>query len=116
MSFEWPMPPFNMLISEITGCGKTYFELDLGLLQNEYNRKFDHIIILCRTFLYNKTYNRPFIYKDSSIIPVPINDNLNPVLQKIFNKFSDPKEHTLILFDDCANLQQECYESTIIPL
>ena len=35
---------------------------------------------------------------------MPINDKLNSVLQEISNKFSDPKEHTLILRDDCANL------------
>jgi len=35
---------------------------------------------------------------------MPINDKLNSVLQKISNKFSDPKEHTFILLDDCANL------------
>jgi len=100
-----------MLISGITGCGKTYFELDL--LQNEYNGKFDHIVILCPTFLFNKTYNIPFTYKDSSIIS-PINDNLNSVLQKISNKFSDPKEQTLILLDDCANLYDAKIKSTAL--
>ena len=59
-------------------------------------------------------YNRPFIYTDSSIIPMPINDKLNSVLQEISNKFSDPKEHTLILLDDCANLHDAKMKSTAL--
>jgi len=58
-----------MLISGITGCGKTHFVLDL--IQQEYRNKFDYIVILCSTFMYNKTYNRPFIYEDYGIIPMP---------------------------------------------
>jgi hypothetical protein len=51
-----------MLISGITGCGKTPFVLDL--LENEYKNKFDYIIIICPTFRFSKTYNRKFIVKD----------------------------------------------------
>jgi len=101
-----------MLISGITGCGETHFVLDL--IQHKYRNKFDYIVILCPTFIYNKTYNRPFIYKDCSIIPMPINDKLNSVLQEISNKFSDPKEHTLILLDDCANLHDAKMKSTAL--
>jgi len=68
--FFWPEPPFNMLISGITGCGKTHFVPDL--LENKYRSKFDHIIMACPTFYYNKTYNRPFIYYDFNVIPVQI--------------------------------------------
>ena len=95
MSSFWPEPPFNMLISGITGCGKTHFVLDL--LENEYRSKFDHIIIACPTFYYNKTYNRPFIYYDSNVIPVQIQNDINSKLNKITNVFADTKEQTLII-------------------
>jgi predicted AAA+ superfamily ATPase len=71
----YPEPPFNMLISGITGCGKTHFVLDL--LQKEYAGKYDHIIIICPTFLYNKTYERAFVLADPDVNPLVINDRLN---------------------------------------
>ena len=70
MSSIWPQPPFNMLISGITGCGKTHFVLDL--LENEYRSKFNHIIMACPTFYCNKTHNKPFFYYDSNVILVEI--------------------------------------------
>ena len=70
-----------MLISGITGCGKTHFILDL--LEKEFKHKFDYIIIVCPTFLYNKTYDRKFIHSDPDVIPWAINDNLNEALTKL---------------------------------
>ena len=61
MSYEsdgdlFPDLPLNMLISGVTACGKTHFVLDL--LKNEFRGKYDYVLILCPTFLYNKTYDR----------------------------------------------------------
>jgi predicted AAA+ superfamily ATPase len=70
-----------MLISGITGCGKTHFLLDL--LQSDYKNKFDYIIIVCPTFEYNKTYDRKFILSDPDIIPLVIDDKLNDVLHML---------------------------------
>jgi len=39
---------------------------------------------------------------------------MNPVLQKISSKFSDPKEHTLILLDVSANLPDAKIKSTAL--
>jgi len=58
--------PFNMIISGITNCGKTKFVLDL--LTSEYMRYYDYVVIICPTFLLNKTYHRRWIYED--MIPV----------------------------------------------
>ena len=38
-----------------TGCGKTH--LVLGLIEKEYNKHFDFIIIICRTLRENDTYH-----------------------------------------------------------
>lgn len=108
----FPEPPFNMLISGITGCGKTHFVLDL--LQSRYKNKFDYIVIVCPTLLYNKTYRRKFILSDPDIIPVVINDRLNEVLNMLLEKYKDSKEQTLIIIDDCANLYDAKLKATAL--
>ena len=47
--------PFNMIIVGMTGCGKTYYLLNM--LENEYNGYFDYISLICPTYNYNKTYH-----------------------------------------------------------
>jgi len=112
MSHLYPEPPFNMLISGITGCGKTHYVLDL--LQNEFKGKFDYIVIICSTFPYNTTYDRRFIYEDYEIFPIAINDDLDKVLNTVVNIFKDTRkqEQTLVLVDDCANLRDAKHKST----
>ena len=47
-------------------CGKTHFVLDL--IEKEYSKYFDHIIIICPTLRYNNTYHsKEWIKKDDSI-------------------------------------------------
>ena len=98
--------PHNMLISGVTNCGKTHFVLDL--LETEYRDFFDKIILFCPTYLYNKTYNRPYINhlidKGKFIVadPKAVKSNLDGALQ-IFTDLYKGK-NTLFLIDDCANL------------
>lgn len=96
----------------MTNCGKTHFVL--SLLQEEFKNRFDHIIIICPTFEYNKTYNRKFISNDPDIIPIIINDKLNEVLEKIIGVYKDNKEQTLVLIDDCANLNDAKIKATAL--
>ena len=51
-------PPFNMLISGTTACGKTHFVL--VLLKNEFKGKYDYGLIPLPTFVCNKAYERRF--------------------------------------------------------
>jgi len=108
----YPEPPFNMLISGITGCGKTHFVLDL--LEKEFRKKFDYIIIICPTFQYNSTYNRECIIGDDDIIPLEINEKLDECLNKIIEIYKDKNEKTLIIIDDCANLYDAKLKSTAL--
>ena len=46
-NIEFPKYPHSAVIIGQTGCGKTFFVLDL--LQKEYQGVFENIIILCPT-------------------------------------------------------------------
>jgi len=101
-----------MLITGMTNSGKTHFILDL--LEKEYRHKFHHIVIVCPTFEYNTTYNRKFIFSDLDVIPIVIENKLDEVLEKIYNIYKDPNEQTLIIIDDCANLQDAKQKATAL--
>ena len=58
-----------------TGCGKTHLVLEL--IENQYNKHFDYIIIICRTIRWNKTYHsRDWIKTDDNVWLVEPKDRL----------------------------------------
>jgi len=109
----WIDPPFNMLISGITNCGKTHYIFDI--LEKFYINKFDYIIIYCPTFLINKTYDRKIMHnKNIIIIDMSITD-LDELLEINMDFFSG--YNTLFIIDDCANLHEsKMKESAICKL
>ena len=59
-----------------TGCGKTHFVLDL--IEKEYNKHFDFIIIICPALQWNKTYNsRDWIKNDDKVWLIEPKDKLH---------------------------------------
>jgi hypothetical protein len=84
-----PKPPFNMLISGITNCGKTHYALDLieNWARSFPDQAFDYVVIYCPTYLVNETYDRKFIYDDKDVIVVT-DDNLDEILEKNMEFFS----------------------------
>ena len=108
----WLEPPFNMLITGITNCGKTHYVLDL--LEKYYLNKFDYVVIFCPTFLVNKTYERNFIHNNKNIKVID-KDNLDELLEINMNFFSGT--NTLFIIDDCANLHDsKMKESSLCKL
>ena len=97
-----PQPPFNMLIVGMTGSGKTQFLLDM--LEIEYNRVFDYIVIVCPTINWNTTYLNWSHLNDHGIFKVPCSQEMiNHVLQAVSTIFRGT--NTLIIVDDCASSQ-----------
>lgn len=95
---NWLEPPFNLIITGPTCCGKT--EYVLNILKTEFKNKFDYIIIVCPTFHNNSAYNKKFIYSDEDIIIVCL-DLTDEVLQFIHVTYKGT--NSLIILDDCAS-------------
>ena len=58
--------PHTTIFTGPTKCGKTHLVLDL--IEKEYNKHFDYIIIICPTLRYNKTYHsRDWIKNDERV-------------------------------------------------
>ena len=47
--------PFNALIVGPTNSGKTQYLV--GQLRGSFRGKFDYIVLICPTFIHNKTYD-----------------------------------------------------------
>ena len=91
-NIEFPKYPHSAVITGQTGCGKTFFVLDL--LQKQYKGVFENIVILCPTVEWNKAYKtRSWIGdvhnpKDKSIIIVnPLMRDETERLQKLLRFF-----------------------------
>ena len=65
------------------GCGKTHFVLEL--IEKEYNKHFDYIVIICPTLLeINKTYHaKEWIKNDDKVWLVDPKDNLYQWIKKL---------------------------------
>ena len=58
----YPKITHSAIICGATGCGKTAFVLNL--LETEYLKFFEYIIIICPTWFHNKAYiDRPWFKK-----------------------------------------------------
>ena len=95
-----PKDPHSAIICGQTGCGKTVFVLDL--LESHYNGVFQHIVILCPTIKYNKTYQeREWIWIDKEIYIIDPGERLQDWLRFFFEIFQG--ESTLYIIDDCSS-------------
>ena len=106
---EFPKNPHTAIITGVTGCGKTFFIMNL--LTNEYLNYFDIVIILCPTFTYNETYKKHMHLfdrssKEGQTTFIFSNDfEKDPLENQIdyYNKKFDGKEMLFILDDLSSN-------------
>ena len=65
-----------------TGCGKTHLVLEL--IEKEYNKHFDYIVIICPTLRENSTYHaKEWIKNDDKVWLVDPKDNLYQWIKKL---------------------------------
>ena len=76
--------PYTSLFIGQTGCGKTHLVLDL--IENQYNKHFEFIIIICPTFRWNKTYHsKDWIKNDDKVWHLEPRDKLYNGLKSCHN-------------------------------
>ena len=94
-----PTSPHSAITCGQTGCGKTVFILNL--LEGPYRGVFHHIVILCPTIRYNKTYQEcNWVWSDPEVYVVDPGERLHDYLRAFYQVFKgDP---TLYIIDDCS--------------
>ena len=90
--------PFNALIVGPTNSGKTQFLVNQ--LCGPFNGKFDHIVLICPTFAYNRTLYR-FSERDPRLYVIICEQHQVEIWLKLAS-FSFEGTNTLIILDDCA--------------
>ena len=91
--------PFHCIITGPTNCGKTRFLVDQ--LRGPFRYVFEYIILICPTYVFNKTYEG-FARGDPRFLvfcPVDL-DEVEELLKACRTIFSGT--NTLIILDDCA--------------
>ena len=74
-------PHTSIFIGQV-GCGKTHLVLEL--IEKEYNKHFDFIVIMCPTLQENDTYDtKKWIKTDDNVWLVESENNLYQWIQKL---------------------------------
>ena len=83
-----------------TGCGKKVLVLSL-LEEGPYQGFFRHIVILCPTIEYNKTYKQcPWLWMDPEVYVLDLGERLQDYLWAFYLVFKG--EPTLFIIADCS--------------
>ena len=92
--------PLNMIIVGMTGCGKTYYLLEL--LETEYKKHFENIFVICPTFVHNRAYREWKYVNDECFFAIPCDhDEVERYLKEVTNYAEGT--NSLIVLDDCAS-------------
>ena len=88
--------PHATIFTGPTCCGKTHLALDL--IEIEYNKHFDYIIIICPTLRWKNTYHsRDWIKNDDKVWIMDIKDRLYWWIEKLSELLS--RSEILFLID-----------------
>ena len=90
--------PANVLIVGPTNSGKSKYVVDQ--LRGPYYKKFDYIVLLCPTYIYNRTYNNFALGDNRFFIVIPEQDEVEFELRQLTRLFEGT--NTLFILDDCA--------------
>ena len=94
---EYIKKPYTAIFIGQTGCGKTHLVLEF--IENQYNKHFDYIIIICPTIRWNKTYHsRDWIKTDDKVWLVEPKDRLYQWIEKLSQLLAHSE--TLFIIDD----------------
>ena len=87
----------------------------MSLLETEYRKHFDFIVIICPTLRYNSTYkNRSWVWNDPDVIPIEPGNQLYCLIEKISNLLIGDK--TLFLIYDIADETLDKHRQPLLEL
>ena len=99
------------LFTGLMGCGKTHLVLDL--IENEYKKHFDYIIIICPTVRDNASYlSRNWVKNDNQVWLVEPGSRLHEWIQRL----SQFLRHLEVLFIIDDLIADECLDEKRQPL
>ena len=91
-----------MLLVGVTSCAKTTYLLKM--LENDYINHFEHVVLICPTFEFNKTYQEWKYLNDINFIAIQCNhDQVDTILKHV--SIVCKGTNSLIILDDCAASQ-----------
>ena len=90
--------PFNVPFVDPTNSGKTQYIL--SQLRGPFRGKFDYIVLICPTFVFNKTYDY-FVDNEPRIFVINCQQHEVEAFLSVVS-FHFEKTNTLIILDDCA--------------
>ena len=90
--------PFNALIVGPTNSGKTQYLV--GQLRGSFRGKFDYIVLICPTFIHNKTYDG-FVDNEPRIFVINCQQRAIEWCLTL-SSFLYEKTNTLFILDDCV--------------
>jgi len=91
--------PCHALIVGPTGCGKTQFVVNQ--LHGPFRYQFDTIVLLCPTYIRNRTWENVGEHDDDFFVDILQPDSLNAHLQ-FWSKAFPKNEQLLLILDDVA--------------
>ena len=91
--------PHAAIFTGQTNCGKTHLVLEL--IENQYSKYFDYIIIICPTLRWNKTcHSKGWIKNDDKAWLIEPKDNLYQWIGKLSQLLSGLE--TLFIIDESS--------------
>ena len=89
--------PHATIFTGPKGCGKTHLVLDL--IEKEYSKHFDYIIIICPTRRWNKTYHsKEWVKNDDKVWLIEPKHRLYQWIEKLSQMLA--RSETLFINDD----------------
>ena len=83
-----------------TASGKTHYPL--SVLERDYMKHIENIILLCSTFEWNRTCHERKYNDDSDFIAIPCDqNNIDAVVKHVVDLFKGT--NNLFILDDCAS-------------
>ena len=96
MTEDYIKDPYTTIFTGQAGCGKTHLGLDL--IEKEYNKHSDYIIIICPTLQWKKTYHSRDWIKNDKVWVVEPKDKLYQWIEKLSQLLACSE--TLFIIDD----------------